>query len=287
MGKQDWRQVIESIALDAAKAVKPLLGTSEARKVLGTGAGGDQTNFIDDIAERIILDGLERTGEPLHVITEERGLVYLNGGHNKPTRYLIIDPIDGSFNAERGIPAVSISIAAAIGPKVSDLSEAVVLNIPTGDVYSAEKGKGAKLNGHTIKVPVPGPTSLHDASMGIDLNPKRSVIIRSKYVTELATLIDIPKKIRVLGSNALGTCLVASGALDCFVDLRCNLRLLDIAGAYLIVNEAGGLVFSFENGAMHDLESKPLHVDAGVSIVAVGSHSLKAEIQDILRFIGR
>ncbi len=278
----NWLQVIESTALDAARAVKPLLGTVDARTGLGTGAGGDETNLVDDVAERTILECLEKTGEPLHVVTEERGLLFLNNGQENPSRYLIIDPVDGSFNAERGIPLVSISIAAATGPSVSDLSEAIVVNIPSGDTYTAQRGKGAWFNGSPAKVPGPGqgPASLREAAMGIDLNPKRAGTSRTGYVAGLGALMDLPMKVRVLGSNALGIALVSTGALDVFVDLRCNLRLLDIAAAYLVVTEAGGLVFSFEDGALREFGEKPLDIQSQVSVVAVGNHQLKRSFEE-------
>src|SRR3990172_13330665 len=82
-----------------------------SRAMLGTGAAGDKTYAIDKLAEEIIIDGLKKSGEPLSVISEEIGLIELNGGGKKA----LIDPIDGSKNAVTGIPFYCTSIAIADG----------------------------------------------------------------------------------------------------------------------------------------------------------------------------
>ncbi|RJQ42308.1 MAG: hypothetical protein C4550_00095, partial [Nitrospiraceae bacterium] len=120
---------------------KPLMQTA-----LGTGASGDKTFPIDKKAEEIIISGLEKSGEPLTIVSEEIGIQDIKGGGRK----VLIDPIDGSKNAIAGIPFYCTSIAVADGDTIGDIETAYVINLINGDEFWAEKNKGAFLNGERI-----------------------------------------------------------------------------------------------------------------------------------------
>jgi myo-inositol-1(or 4)-monophosphatase len=264
----EWLITITSIAREVAGAVKPLLGTAAARVDLGQGAGGDITNQVDAIAEDIIAKTLKATLLPIKLITEERGIVLLNCSDENDVQYhAIVDPVDGSVNATRNLPFVATSIAIANGPTVADITDGVVMNISTGDLYAASKGQGAWLNDAPMAIE-PVTRDLHEAIMGIDINPKSRSQPRSELVAEYACLMDAPKKVRILGSNALETCLVAQGGLDCFLDIRGNLRLLDIAASWLVVEEAGGVFYHVEDGTTKDLDDLPLDTDSRLMVFA-------------------
>src|SRR5436190_22527130 len=79
----------------------------------GRGEGGDMALVIDRAAEDAIFAELEALGLPLTAISEERGQVELGGGG--PV-HVVIDPVDGSLNAKRGLPFACVSIAVASGP---------------------------------------------------------------------------------------------------------------------------------------------------------------------------
>jgi len=277
-----WKAVLDSTARKARAAVLPILGTSEANIDVGAGAGGDTTKKIDAIAEDLIIDELRKTGQPIKIFTEERGLVFINCPDNseKVNLHAIIDPIDGSFNATRNLPFFAVSIAIASGPRVKDITDGVVLNVATGDVLAATRGKGAWLNGTQLK-PLEQDIRLLDAAMGIDLNPKRREFERSDLIRRFASLINAPRKIRVLGSNALELCLVATGALDCFIDVRGSLRIMDIAAAWLIVKENGGHVVQLRDGNTLELDSLELGIDVRMAVLAAGNLELKKEMEKI------
>lgn len=275
----DWRSTIVAISARAAAAITPLLGTAGAGRLLGTGAGGDQTMHVDQVAENLILEGLAATGHRVEVITEERGELVLNGDVDPgpvPWR-AIIDPVDGSFNASRGLPLVAVSIALAAGPSMADITHAAVASVPTGGTFSASRGEGAWLGERRLVLPST-PRSLDECVLGVDLNPKHRDRSRAVVMNARARLLDIPRKIRVLGSNALATCHVASGGLDAFVDLSGDLRLLDIAAGCLITREAGGDVQVLGDRGLEPVDTLPLAVATRANVIVTAGPALTTAI---------
>jgi myo-inositol-1(or 4)-monophosphatase len=279
-----WREILVRMTYDVSNAIKPVLGTADAGKDVGDGAGGDVTKRVDALAEESIIDAFRRTGQPIKIITEERGVAIVNDkGHAGDVKLIaIVDPIDGSFNATRNLPFFAVSIAIADGPLVRDITDAAVLNVATGDVFSASRGEGAWFNDRPAGVNKTA-TRLADAAMGVDFNPKKGEFRRVDLIRQYAALLDAPKKIRVLGSNALETCLVATGALDCFVDVRGSLRLFDIAAAWLIVREAGGHVFELRDGEAIAMDGRALGIEGRMAVLATASIALKDEMTVLVR----
>ncbi|MHA1999067.1 MAG: inositol monophosphatase family protein [Promethearchaeota archaeon] len=274
-----WLEILCEIGSLVHEAVGSMFGTAEAGESMGIGAGGDTSKRIDIIAENIILKEFEKLQVSMKVMTEEKGVVFVNStGDGACDYYAIVDPIDGSFNAVRNIPVVSLSIAVAEGPLVKDITDAIVMNLCTGEVFKATRGVGAWLDGRPLQIDG-GAESLSDAAIGIDINPKREGESRVDFINEYRYLIELPVKLRVLGSNALGTALVASSGLDGFIDIRGNIRLLDIIGAWLIVKEAGGMVYDWDAGAFNPLEALELGINVRIHLLAVGNSRLKDDIQ--------
>ena len=107
---------------------------------IGLGADGTVTKFIDKLAEDVALNVIEKSKLKVNVLSEEAGFIDNDGKYT-----FVLDPLDGTRNAYRGIPFYSVSIA--VGNKcISDVEYGIVKNIPTGDTYIAEKGVGAFLN---------------------------------------------------------------------------------------------------------------------------------------------
>jgi len=220
--------------------VNPLIGTKEGAKKFKRGAGGDLSMEIDLVAENIIIDILKQANINSLFISEELGEKYIGEEEKAKSNQnvLIVDPIDGSNNAARGVPYCSVSIAYAIGNRVSDIKKAVVLNLITKDIYWAEKGKGAYINDIPIHV------SDLDLSQKcfFELNlPKKKL---TENLRKLTPLIKRFNRIRILGSSALTLCQIASGNMEAFINLRESNRLVDVAAGILILKEAGGKIFS-------------------------------------------
>ena len=107
------------------------------RKNIGVGADGTPTKLIDKVAEDIAIEKIQESPLPVNLLSEEIGFMDFGGIYT-----IILDPIDGTRNAVRGIPFYAVSVA--IGKdRLKDTEYGVVINIPTGDTFFAEKGKGA------------------------------------------------------------------------------------------------------------------------------------------------
>ncbi|GAG92464.1 unnamed protein product, partial [marine sediment metagenome] len=106
------------------------------------------------MAEKALLKTLNENSIDTLIISEEMGEKYIGSKEKaiESQSVLIVDPVDGSNNAVRGIPYCSVSIAYAKGKTVEDIEKAVVLDLNTKDIYWAEKGKGAFLDEKRIRV---------------------------------------------------------------------------------------------------------------------------------------
>src|SRR3954453_11564887 len=138
----DWLTVCRR-AVDGVRAEMARFPAPADRAVpTGRGEGGDIALVIDRAAEDAIFRELDSLGIPLTVISEERGHVDLHGGGAATTA---VDPIDGSRNAKRGIPAYSVSIAVAVGPTIGDVRFGYVHDLALDEDWHAAAGEGAYL----------------------------------------------------------------------------------------------------------------------------------------------
>lgn len=256
--------LLKQIAINVYDAIHPLLGTKKAAEKAQRGAGGDISMQIDLIAENIVIDTLENEKVNLLLISEELGERYIGNKEKaiKSQDVLIIDPVDGSNNAVRGIPYCSISIAYAIGRTINDIKKAVILNLNTKDIYWAIKGEGAYLNNSEIHV---SDLNITDKCF-FELNlPKKDVFT---YIERLKPIIERFYRMRILGSSALTLCQVARGSMDAFINLRNSNRLVDVAAGLLILKEAGGRVFSLDGKEIEE----ELSINLKFSFIACNSN---------------
>jgi len=191
---------------------------------MGLGADGTITKYIDKYAEDIAIDIIKKSKLKINLLSEEIGFI-----DNKAEYTFVLDPVDGTRNAYRGIPFYSVSLA--IGKKnLNDIEYGIVKNISTDDEYIAEKKLGAFFNKKQIIVPeVPDKEIL--ASLTLGNNCDRLTLNLAKK-----------DKVRSLGCASLEMCLVATGGLDFFM-LECEyIRITDIAASALFLREAGGVL---------------------------------------------
>lgn len=255
-------QLLEGICkaeIDAISKVSPKCSS----KSIKIGAGGDRTKLIDLVAEEAALSFLRSVGFEGKLISEELGEKKF-GDKDYPT--LILDPIDGTTNAIRGIIPYSISAAISSGSKLSDICAGLVMELPSKRTFRALKGKGAYLNDRQILLP--RPPHLRSALIGMDMNIRGD----KKKLEEILPLLLEVKHIRNMGSAALELCYVASGALDLYIDNRGLLRITDIAASYIILKEAGASVMSLDGSEL----DCPLDLFERISLVA-GNYNLCIE----------
>ncbi|TAL27631.1 MAG: hypothetical protein EPN94_01195 [Nitrospirae bacterium] len=251
------RQLLEELPL---LKQKPL-----AQTVLGIGAAGDKTFPIDKKAEDIIISGLEKTGEPLTIISEELGIKNIKGGGNKA----LIDPIDGSKNAISGIPFYCSSIAIADGNTIGDIALSYIINLVNGDEFWAEKNKGAFLNGEKVH---PQKTDELYLVAYEAQSPQ-------KDIPRIIPLLAKSMKTRCLGATALDLAYLAGGSISIFVTPSRS-RSFDFGGGWLIVKEAGGIFTDLEGNSIEDVE---ISLKKSVSLLAAGNENLHKEALKLLK----
>lgn len=235
---------------DAARAMPP----RERREPVGQGAGGDVTVRIDRVAEDIVLEELAALGTGLTVLTEEAGEVEIAGG-GPPV--VVVDPIDGSLNARRGLPVFSTAIALAEGPAMGDVVLGLVRDHGTGEEWTAERGRGARLDGVRLERPE-APAAGH-----LEL-----LLVEGAFPARLAAVSAMLDgrvgRIRALGSLALSLCHAAGGRGDAMIGLGPG-RAVDVAAAQLVAREAGLLVGL---PAAADTDAAPLDMDVRFHVTA-------------------
>ncbi len=216
------------------------------------GEGGDLTLVIDQQAEDAVfaqLDAMHDAGALFTAVSEERGFV----DYGCDDVLVVIDPLDGSLNAKRGMRSYALSIAVADGPTMADVFFGYVYDFGTGEEWTARRGDGAYLDGRQIVDPPPERCT-DDGRLEI-------VTIENsdpQYLAPaMAGLSEHVHRVRSLGSIAISCCQVATTRADAFMTLW-RTRAVDIAAAQLIVREAGAVVafpaFDDPLGAPLDLE---------------------------------
>ena len=259
--------MILDILIESSKNVyseiKDLLGTSEGASKISLGAGGDISRKIDIVAETAVINTIKSNNISPVIIGEECGIVNLNNSssssssNNNNKGFVIMDAVDGTTNAIRGIPFSCCSLAFANEFKLSSVTDAVVLDLFTGDIYSASKQKGSFFNNKKISVrnekDFSSITSLEDFK-SIDVLIGTNVSgVPTNILDEISKVISFSSHIRHFGANALELCYFARGFIDAYIDIRGKIRSTDMAAAYLIAKEAGGKLYS-SNGQELDSE---------------------------------
>lgn len=242
----DWLSICRRAEAAARRAVESY-ALSERSHAMGRGEGGDVALVIDRAAEDAIIDVLEATELPLTVISEERGTVRLQGGGRV---HVIVDPVDGSRNAKRGLPLWCVSIAVAAGPLLGDVRWAYVRDGDRGEEWWARAGEGA----WSRDAPLP------ELDRDRPLELVGLEFIHPRLVADAADAIAASGivRLRALGSIALSLCYVACGRLDGLIALA-GCRSVDIAAGQLILREAGGRL-TFPDGD-EDPDRAPLSLD--------------------------
>jgi myo-inositol-1(or 4)-monophosphatase len=143
-------------AADGLRAVLREHPTSTQRVVETgeRGEGGDLTLVIDAEAEDAVFSELTRLhdeGARFTAVSEERGLV----DFGDPDVLVVIDPIDGSMNAKRGLTHHALSVAVADGPTMADVLFGYVYDLGPGEEWRAVRGGGAFLNDKPLDRPMP------------------------------------------------------------------------------------------------------------------------------------
>jgi myo-inositol-1(or 4)-monophosphatase len=250
----DWLALCREAVVDVRHVLAELPTRADREPVVGAGEGGDATTAIDQAAERAILarfDGVE----DVTFVSEEVG-TFGNG-----RVHVVIDPIDGSLNAKRGIGFFSLSIAVASGPTMGDVELGFVHDFGTEEEWTATRGEGARLNGHPLDGELP-----KERIEILSFEATRTASVAEKA----AAVVDLAYRLRIMGSLALSLCYLAAGRVDAVCSLK-PARAVDIAAAQLLVRERGLAIDLFEDPPF---EAAPLDVKGRSRVVAAGTPEL-------------
>ena len=196
---------------------------------------------MDAVAEEVAVRHLKKAhqdGHRFQLISEELGRRDFGG-----SEVVLVDPLDGSYNAKQGLPYYAVVLAVTPSELLGDVTLGYVLNLLTGDEFLAERGSGAYRNGQPLlpgEAPADGrtiPLIQLDAPAGI--NPR----------SQAQPLIDQAERVRQMGSAALNLCHTATGGITLQV-APSPVRAFDLAGPLLILEESGGIAT--------DLDGRPL-----------------------------
>ena len=258
----DWLAVCRAAVEDVCAVLEELPTRVEREPVVRQGEGGDETTAIDQAAEDAILARFRDLD--VTIVSEEIGRF------GTGATVVVVDPIDGSLNAKRGIPFFSVSIAFAEGERMDDVFLGYVYDFGTGEEWVGRRGGGATLNGE----PLGG------------VRPKDRVEILSFEATLTSLIAEqapavagLAHRLRIMGSLALSLCQLAAGRVDAVCSLKAA-RSVDIAAAQLLCREVGLALELFDDA--RPFGEAELDLLGRSRLAAAGTTALCRELADAL-----
>ncbi len=242
----DALRIARALADAAYDAWQEVADRPDRDDKVAMGADGTPTSRADRHVEAAMLPVAAELG--VRVLSEEAGAV------GAGELCAVIDPIDGTRNAGRGIPFCCTSVAVGTS-RLTDLQAGVVRDLNSGVRYEATAGGGARMDGAAVE--------------RRPFDPDDALVALLADYSDVDTVVALQRRnhhIRDLGSAALELCLVGTGALDAFEAPRDWLRVIDIAAGTLFVREAGGRVVHPRTG---DALDTPFDLQPRTGLVAV------------------
>jgi myo-inositol-1(or 4)-monophosphatase len=264
----DWLAFCREATAAVESALAEFPTRDERERPVGRGEGGDETIAIDAAAEAAVvglLERLHREGVDFTLVSEELGERDFGSGALR----IVLDPIDGSLNAKRGIPFFSLSVAVAEGPSMADVFFGYVFDFGTREEWTARRDEGANLDG----------AQLDGAGPKEEIEVLSFEATRTDLVAErVAAMVGLAYRTRIMGSLALSLCHLAAGRVDAVCSLK-PARSVDIAAAQLLVRERGLAIDLPESPPFDDA---PLDVAARSRVVAAATPARCAELYERL-----
>jgi myo-inositol-1(or 4)-monophosphatase len=223
-------------AVEAARAARELIlshaGGIDRDGVREKGRH-DLVTEVDERSQRIIIQHLAEAFPDYGFLAEED----TEGARAAASRRWIIDPIDGTTNFTHGVPPYAVSIALTDG---DDIVVGVVLEVVSGELFTAVRGRGSFLNGERMHVSTVGDLTSSLISTGF---PYRAVDHLDAYLEVLGAFMFRCQGVRRHGSASIDLAYLAAGRFDGFFET--GLMPWDVAAGVLLIREAGGCVSRF------------------------------------------
>jgi len=228
-------QIAVDAALKAGKFLKQNLG--KVRDIQQK--SGQEKNLVTEIdkqSEKMIIEMLHKHFPKHDILAEESGTAHAT---TSPYKW-IIDPLDGTTNFTHGFPVFCVSIGLE---HHGELILGVIYDPNFDEMFAAEKGRGATLNGRKISV---SKTTSLARSLLVTGFPYNIVENPNNAVEHFVNFLMKAQAVRRMGSAAIDLAYVASGRYDGFWEVMLN--PWDMAAGVLMVEEAGGKVSTFSGG---------------------------------------
>ncbi|NQU60970.1 MAG: inositol monophosphatase [Rhodospirillales bacterium] len=227
--------VMTAAAQKAARGLIRDFGEIEKLQVSKKGPA-DFVSTADKKAERTLVAELSKARPRFGFLLEEGGEIE---GADTSNRW-IIDPLDGTTNFLHGIPHFAISIALE---RDGDPAAGVVYEPVSDQMFVAEKGLGAYLNGNRIRVSARENLNESLFTTGIPFRGKEG---HEHFLKHLKAVMEVSSGVRRFGSAALDLAYVAAGRFEGFWET--GLHPWDMAAGMVLVREAGGFVTDMKGG---------------------------------------
>jgi myo-inositol-1(or 4)-monophosphatase len=260
----DWLALCRAAVAAIESALAELPTRAEREPSVGFGEGGDETTAIDAAAEEAVvalLEDVHAEGLDFTLVSEELGERSFGTGDVR----VVLDPIDGSLNAKRGIPFFSLSLAVADGPAMADVTFGYVFDFGTREEWTARRGEGAYLNGE----PLDGPGPKEEVEV-LSFEATRTDLVAER----VAQMVGLAYRTRIMGSLALSLCHLAAGRVDAVCSLK-PARSVDIAAGQLLVRERG---LAVDLPEAPPFSAAPLNVPARSLLFAAATPQVCAEL---------
>jgi myo-inositol-1(or 4)-monophosphatase len=202
----------------------------------------DVVTAADVAVEKLIVEALRSARPEDSVLGEESGASRPAGQNPGRVRW-ILDPIDGTVNYLYGLPHYAVSLAAEVD---GEIVAGVVRNIPTGEEFTAIRGRGAFSGDRRLRCSTVGQLSQTLVATGFAYDAER----RTYQAMVLGGVLGRIRDIRRLGACALDLCAVADGTVDAYYERGVN--AWDWAAGQLIATEAGAIVSGLHGGPATD-----------------------------------
>lgn len=264
-GAERLTQLIDTLVACSESVRRALLGAEMGRlaEVVGMGADGAATTHIDQVAEEAAIGFLESASPRLNILSEEVGYIDYSADLTA-----IIDPIDATNNATAmpnfveqpqadfwsvadtpfeaghlfGYPYFAFSVGIL---KDGEMIAGCVRNLPTGEVYTAARGQGVKLDG--IAVQGSGQQTIEGARIGL-VRPETETALEA--IRPLLTNMRV--RLRIGGCSALDLAQISAGTLDALINPNRfspgghGEKIVDYAGGLALLDEMGGVLTGFD-----------------------------------------
>ena len=240
------------VAIEAAREAGKLLKQSVGKIKTIEQKGGHDRNLVTEVdkkSEEIIVQIIKKRYPNHEILAEERG------SQGKSKTKWIIDPLDGTTNFTHSLPVFCVSIGVE---HEGEMVCGVIYDPNFDEMFSAEKGKGAFLNGKRIHV---SQTPTLNKSLLVTGFPYNIVENPNNAVERFVNFLMKAQAVRRMGSAAIDLAYVACGRYDGFWEVALN--PWDMAAGVLLVEEAGGKVSSFSGGKF-DLYNSEILASNGV-----------------------